>query len=153
MPIRLEGLDADEKAHVAVKANATWLICAAALKQRAGNTFWPLVVRKSDGAYLAARFKTILDSGGVQPDTPAEALPGLAAVETLAISTMSTAAARDHVNGLAGLKLVVLVDDDGRFVGTLSQGIHRGDLPGGKLEGLTSGPVDLSTLKDFLLDE
>src|SRR6185503_2343502 len=152
MPIRLDKLDASEKVHIAVKGNTTWLMCVAALKQRAGNQGWPLVVRKADGTYLAAQFKTILDSDGVQPETPAETLPGLVVVETLAINAMGTEAARDHRNGLKGLKLVVLVDGEGKFVGTLGQDIHRGDLPGGKLEAMTTGPVDLSTLKDFLLD-
>lgn len=152
MPIHLEALDASEKLHVAVKGNTTWLMCVAALKHRAGNPWWPLVVRKSDGAYAAAQFKTILDSGGVPPETLAESLPGLAPVETLSLSAMGTEAARNHVNRLKGLKLAVLVDDDGKFVGTL-QVVFRGDLPGGKLDALTSGPIDLSTLKDFLLDE
>lgn len=153
MPVRLEGLDASEKAHIAVKGNTTWLMCAAALKQRRGDPSWPLVVRKSDGTYAAARFSTILDAGDVPPETAAEDLPGLAAVGTLSVDSMGTDAARDYVNRLQGLKLVVLVDGEGRFVGTLSQGISRSNLPSGKLDAMTSGPVDLSKLKDFLLDE
>lgn len=153
MPIRLEGLEASEKVHIAVKANTTWLMCVAALKQRAGNQLWPLVVRKSDGTYAAAKFQTILDSGDVPPEALAESLPGLTPVETLAISSRGTDAARTHVNGLKGLKLVVLVDDEGKFVGTLGEPVKRSDLPSGKLDAVTSGPVDLSKLKDFLLDE
>jgi hypothetical protein len=153
MPIRLEGLDDAEKIHIAVKGNTTWLMCVAALKQRAGNANWPLVVRKTDGTYLAAAFGTLLEAAGVQPETLAESLPGLAPVGTLTVSAMSTQAAQDHVQGLKGFKLVVLVDDAGKFVGTLRPGSSRSSLPGGKLDAMTTGPVDLSTLKDFLLDD
>ena len=154
MPIRLEALDAAEKFHVAVKGDATWLMAAHALKQRGGNPSWPLVVRKSDGTYAAVQYQTVLESGEVAPDTLAENLPGLAPVGTLKAGEMGTEAARDHVNGLKGLKLVVVVGDDGKFKGTIGKGAHRGEgLPSGKLNSMTSGPVDLSKLKDFLLDD
>ena len=155
MPIRFEGLDDSEKFHIAVKGNTPWAAAAAALKQKAGNPSWPLVVKKSDGTYAAVQFKTLLEADDIPPDTQAENLPGLTPVEVLKVSAMGTDAARDHVSNMKGPKLAVVVDDSGKFMGTIGKGAHRGDggLPTSKLDQLAGQNVDLSKLGDFLLDE
>ncbi|MBM4423986.1 MAG: hypothetical protein FJ030_11440 [Chloroflexi bacterium] len=154
MPIRLDHLEPSEKVHVAVKGNATWAMAAAALKQKGGNPTWPLVVRKADGSYAAVSFEAILNSGDLPPDTLAENLPGLSPVDSVEINSMGTDAARDRVSGLKGMKLIVIADADGKFMGTLGKGIKRsgGELPTAKLDQLAGQNVDLTQLGDLLLD-
>jgi len=155
MPVRLEMLDASEKNHVAVKGNTPWAMAAAALINNNGQAHWPLVVRKADGTYAATTFEAILKAGDVSPDTLAENLPGLVPVETITVNSMGTDAARDRVNGLKGLKLAVVVDDRGKYLGALAKPVSRsgGELPTAKLDQLAGQQADLSKLGDFLLDE
>lgn len=153
MPIRLEALPENEKVHIAVKHNTTWAMAAAALKQKAGNPSWPLVVKKSDGSYVSARYQTILEASEVAPETEADQLPGLIAVESVEMNSIGTRAAQDKVTA-SKAKLIVLTDQN-KFAGVMVKGADRsgGGLPTGKLDQLAGSNVDLSKLGDFLLDE
>ncbi len=153
MPIRLETLEDSEKLHIAVKGNATWAMAAAALKQKGGNPSWPLVVKKSDNTYAAVRYQTVLEGSDLPPDTLAEVLPGLTAVEAVDINSVGTDVAWGIVNQ-SKFKLIVITSQ-GKFVGVMAKGAHRGDtrLPTSKLDQLAGQNVDLSQLGDFLLDE
>jgi len=153
MPVRLESLSADEKVHIAVKHNTTWAMAAAALKQKAGNPTWPLVVKKSDGSYAAARFQNILEAGDVPPETEAENLPGLVPVAAVETTAVGTGAAWDIVNS-SDAKMIVLTTES-KFAGVMVKGANRsgGTLPTSKLDKLAGSNVDLSKLGDFLLDE
>lgn len=154
MPIRLEKLPENETSHIAVKHNMTWAMAAAALKQKPGwNLTWPLVVKKSDGSYVAARYQTILEGGDVPPETPAENLPGLMPVESVDKNSIGTETAQDKVTR-SDAKLIVVTDQD-KFAGVVVKGVNRSGegLPTGKLDKLAGSNVDLSKLGDFLLDE
>ena len=153
MPVHVEDLKPEEQVHIAVKHNTTWAMAAAALKQRFGNPSWPLVVKKSDGSYAAARYQTILEAGEVSPETEVEKLPGLMPIETVEMRSIGTGAAWDKVNS-SNAKLIVLTDQT-KFAGVMVKGANRsgGSLPSGKLDRLAGSNVDLSKLGDFLLDE
>lgn len=153
MPIHLEDLELKEKVHVAVKYDTTWAMAAAALKQKAGNPSWPLVIRKPDGSYVATRYKTILESGDVAPETEAINLPGLMPIDAVEMKSIGTGAAWDKVNS-SSAKLIVLTDGS-KFAGVMVKGADRSGegFPTSKLDQLAGSVADLSKLGDFLLDE
>ncbi len=153
MPIHMDKLAENEKAHVGVKHDATWAMAAAALQQKSGNLSWPLVVRKSDGTYAAASYAKILEAGDASPDTLAENLPGLVKVDSVDIKDVGTETAQGMAQS-APAKLIV-VTNEGKYAGIVGTGSYRtgSDLPASKLDNLAGGNVDLSKLGDFLLGD
>ncbi len=152
MPIRIDPLKQNNNHnHIALKGTATWSLAAAALQQRKGQSNWPLVVLKSDGAFSAATFDEIYKSGEISPDAAIETIAALNPVETIDVGAMSTGEAENKATNSG--KLYVITENGKYKYAVNGRKRGGGDLPSGKLSQLAGKTADLSKLGDFLLDE
>lgn len=152
MPVRIERLKEEiTNNHIAMKGSTTWSMAAAALKERKGQSSWPLVVLKSDGSFSAATFDEIFASGEVAPEAVLETILALQPVETIDADSMTTKEVNDKATSTGKLYVITA---NGKYKYAVN-GRKRGggDLPSGKLSELAGKTADLSKLGDFLLDE